>query len=110
MDCFECGTALTEEEIRQFSLDPEFRVNSRWDEEGQCDVPLCDLCMASPSTPSISSEEEEEEEEDEDEIYEVYCDECGHGIYGACEEDYTGSTIVPLCESCNEPADDVLYE
>ena len=105
MDCFDCGNALTEEEIRQFSLDPEFRVNNRWDEEAECDVPLCDACYTSPSTPSISEDEEEEEDEED---YEVYCDECGCGIEGAHEEDYENK--LPLCESCNEPADDVLYD
>ena len=106
MQCFDCGRDLNEEEIRQFSLDPEFRVNSRWDEENGLDVPLCDTCFTEVETLSISHSEEEEDEDEEE--YEVYCDECGCGIEGACEEEYEGK--IPLCESCDEPADDVLYD
>lgn len=105
MQCFECGKELSDEEIRQFSLDTEFRVNSRWDEDAGLDVPLCDTCFTEVQTLSIVSSEDEEEEEEE---YEVYCDECGCGIEGAYEEDYEGK--VPLCLSCDEPADDVIYE
>jgi hypothetical protein len=115
MDCFDCGSALTEEETRQFSLDSEFRVNSRWDNEAGLDVPLCDTCFTELYTLSIvDDEEDEEEDEDEDEEeegdeeYEVYCDECGCGIEGAHEEDYESK--IPLCKPCSEPADDVLYE
>lgn len=109
MQCFDCGTALTEEETRQFSLDPEFRVNSRWDIEADLDVPLCDTCFADVDTLSLEDEDDDEEEdEEEEEDFEVYCDECGCGIEGAHEEDYEGK--IPLCKPCSEPADDVLYE
>lgn len=109
MQCFDCGRDLSEEEIRQFLLDPEFRVNSRWDEENEIDVPLCDTCFTEIRTLSIaSSEDDSDDEEEEEDEYEVYCDECGCGIEGAHEEDYEGK--VPLCLSCDEPADDVIYE
>ena len=106
MECFDCGKKLTDEEIRQFSLDPDFRVNSRFDERKGC-VPLCDECFTTPHTPPILSddedeeeEEEEDEEEEEEEDEKVYCEECGQLVYDSQEDDYSDDDIIPLCEEC----------